>query len=203
MFVLRFILPGRTSLHTLHQGSLCAIAALLTDHFESKSPGLTLNQLEQFLLQAYKHYRVWCKEKKIAASSLKFNLSRFGRESWVSMPEVTTQYKASTVKYLQYWLYDFLSEEPGDIPSAQDRRHCSFALEKFQYMLDMHGEWFSQDVATRTAGLASVSCSSIRSWLCDPGLNHTTIIRLSPSFTTTFISANTSNAHSAIQGRKG
>ena len=95
-------------LHTLHQGvSLCAIAALLTDHFESKSPGLTLNQLEQFLLQAYKHYRVWCKEKKIAASSLRFNLSRFSRESWVSMPEVTTQYKASTVKYLQYWLYDF------------------------------------------------------------------------------------------------
>jgi hypothetical protein len=125
---------------------------LLTDHFESKRLGLTLNQLEQFLLQAYQHYRAWCREKKIAATSLRFNLNRFGRDSWVSMPELTTQYKASTVKYLQYWLYDFLMDEPGDIPSAQDRRHCSYALAKFQYMLDMHGEWFSQDMATRTAG---------------------------------------------------
>ena len=138
-------------LHTLHQGvSLCAIAALVTDHYNCKHPGQTLQDLERCLLQAYKHYRAWCKTKKISGSSLRFNLNRFGRDGWKSMPELSTQYKASTVKYMQYWLHDFLMDEP-EVPHSADRRHCSYSLAMFQYMLDTHSEWFTQCQADRTA----------------------------------------------------
>ena len=138
-------------LHTLHQGvSLCAIAGLLTDHFNSKHPGQTLAELERCLYSAYRHYRGWCKSKGLPASSVRFNLNRFGRESWQTMPELTTQYKASTVKYMQYWLHDFLMSEPA-VPDSDNRRNCSYALAMFQFMLDTHSEWFEQDQANRTA----------------------------------------------------
>ena len=138
-------------LHTLHQGvSLCAIAALVTDHYNCKHPGQTLSELERCLLQAYRHYRAWCKTKKISGSSLRFNLNRFGRDGWKSMPELSTQYKASTVKYMQYWLHDFLMDEP-EVPHSADRRHCSYSLAMFQYMLDTHSEWLTQGQADRTA----------------------------------------------------
>ena len=66
------------------------------------------------------------------------------------MPELTTQYKASTVKYMQYWLHDFLMSEPA-VPDSDNRRNCSYALAMFQFMLDTHSEWFEQDQANRTA----------------------------------------------------
>ena len=145
-------MPLQDLLHTLHQGvSLCAIAALLTDHLDKKNPGLTLVGLEEGLLLAYRHYRSWCKQRGIPASSLRFNLNRFGRESWIAMPELSTQYKASTVKYMQYWLADFLKEEPIVDESSHDRRCCIYALTMYQYMLDTHGEWFTEEEAKSTA----------------------------------------------------
>ena len=138
-------------LHTLHQGvSVCAIAGLLTDHFNSKHPGQTLLELERCLYSAYRNYRGWCKSKGLPASSVRFNLNRLGRDSWQSMPELTTQYKASTVKYMQYWLHDFLMSEPA-VPDSDNRRNCSYSLTMFQFMLDTHSEWFEQDQANRTA----------------------------------------------------
>eukprot|EP00435_Cladocopium_sp_Y103_P050358 s1687_g15.t1 len=141
----------RDLLHTLHQGvSLCAIAGLLTDHFNSKHTGQTLQDLERCLFFAYRHYRGWCKSKRLPASSVRFNLNRFGRDSWQSMPELSTQYKASTVKYMQYWLHDFLMSEP-EVPDSDNRRNCSYSLAMFQFMLDTHSEWFEQEQANRTA----------------------------------------------------
>ena len=146
-----FHVPWEDLLHTLHQGvSLCAIAALVTDHYNSKNPGQTLQDLERSLFKAYTHYRKWCKDNKIAGSSLRFNLSRFNRDSWKSMPELSTQYKASTVKHMQYWLHQFLLDEPV-VADSMDRRYCSYALCKFQFMLDTHNEWFTQGQANRTA----------------------------------------------------
>ena len=138
-------------MHTLHQGvGLCAIAALVTDHYNCKHPGQTLQDLEKCLLQAYRHYRAWCKGRQYSGSSLRFNLNRFGRESWQTAPELSTQYKASTVKYMQYWLHQFLMDEP-DVTYAAERRCCSYSLAMFQYMLDTNSDWFARDEADRTA----------------------------------------------------
>lgn len=145
------VFPSQDLLHTLHHGvSLCAIAALVTDHFNCKYPGQTLSELEKCLLHAYKHYKDWCRAKKLSGRSLRFTLNRFGRESWKTLPELSTQYKASTVKYTQYWMHDFLMEE-GACPSSEDRCACSYSLAMFQYMLDTNGERFTPRIAGQTA----------------------------------------------------
>ena len=123
---------------------------LILDHLQAKHPDATLTQLEHLLLGVFRHYKRWCKNNKISASSLRFNLSRFGRESWQTIPELSSQYKASTVKIMQYWLAHYLLEEPA-VPGAGDRRCCSYALAMFQFMLDSHKEWFVQGDAVKTA----------------------------------------------------
>lgn len=152
MFLVCDLCTLKDLLHTLHQGvSLCTIAALLTDHFNSKHPNQTLQELERCLFGAYMHYRTWCKEKKISGSSLRFNLNRFGKDSWQTAPEMTTQYKASTVKYMQYWLNDFLLGEPA-VADSVNRCCCAYSLAMFQFMLDTCNEWLTREQADRTCG---------------------------------------------------
>ena len=133
-------------LHTLHQGvACCVIAALVTDHLQKKFPDMTLPALETQLMKAYTHYKAWCKKERIPGSSLRFNLNRLGRDTWGSLPELSSQYKATTVKYMQYWVHAYLMDEGGATPGSQDRRNCSYSLVMFQKTLDTTEAWFKTD----------------------------------------------------------
>lgn len=137
-------------LHTLHLGVAgCAVAGLLIDHLQCKCPALTLDGLERELARAYGHYRAWCRGNRQSGSCLKFTRLRFGREKWSSLPELS-QYKASTVKLMMYWLQVFLMED-GDPPGHEDRKYCAYSLVMFQWMLDVTGSWFNPASARETA----------------------------------------------------
>lgn len=139
-------------LHTLHLGvACCAVAGLLVDHLQCKNPHLTLDGLDDELARSYAHYRDWARTKKLGSTCMRFTRLRFGREKWSSLPELS-QYKASTVKVLMYWVQVFLLED-GDPRGYEDRRHCAFALAKFQWMLDVTGSWFDEKNAVKTADL--------------------------------------------------
>ena len=129
-------------LHTLHQGvACCTIAAFLTDHLENCDAGLTLQQLESGLQSAYFHYRSWCRANKLSGASLPFTLSRFGKEKWSALPELSTQYKASAVKTMMFWLADYLQTHAAPSPGFQMRMLASYMLAKFQHILDTSGPW--------------------------------------------------------------
>ena len=137
-------------LHTLHQGvACCSIAALLLDHLESAKPGLTLNELETGLQGAYFHYRRWCCRRGLSGASLQFTLARFGKEKWAAVPELTTQYKASAVKVMMFWVTDYLHEHmhAAPAPGSQRRWRAAYTLAMFQNTLDISGPWL--DDATR------------------------------------------------------
>ena len=137
-------------LHTLHLGvACCSVAGLLIDHLQCKSPHLTLDGLDDELARSFTHYRDWCRKNKLGGTSMRFTRLRFGREKWTSLPELS-QYKASTVKLMIYWVQVFLMED-GDPFGHEDRKHCAYSLAKFQWMLDVNGAWLSRQNALETA----------------------------------------------------
>lgn len=137
-------------LHTLHQGvACCAIAALVIAHILLMQPLCTLDGLDVYLLRAYRHYRAWCKRRSLAGSCIRFNRTRFGKEKWSAMPELSTQYKASTVKYMQYWVHGYLMD--NRVASDEDLVHMSYALARFQHMLDTRGPWLNFEDREKTA----------------------------------------------------
>ena len=138
-------------LHTLHLGvSCCAIAGLLKDHLVCKHPGLTLDALDRGVGAAFNHYRKWCRANRVPSTSLRFNARRFGMVAWGALPELSSQYKANTVKYMQFWIHAYLMDE-GELERSRDRQNVSYALSKFQWMIDMNGPWFSKRDAALTA----------------------------------------------------
>ena len=140
-------------MHTLHLGvALCVIPGLIIDHLIRTNPAITLDRLERSLLHAYWHHRAWCKENRVPYAPLRFNLARFGKESWGEKPELTTQYKAMIVKHLIYWSHAWLTEEGAE----SDILCTSFALAQFQYKLDTSPDWLSPNDKRETvdAGFA-------------------------------------------------
>lgn len=138
-------------LHTLHLGVAgCAIAGFVIDSLQCKHPGLTLDRLENLLQGVYDHYRAWCRKMKTPGSSLRFSLRRFGREKWTSWPELSSQYKASTVKNMIYWVHQYLLDV-GDCLGSDNRCNASYSLAMFQNMLDTHGGWFTSEQAAQTS----------------------------------------------------
>lgn len=137
-------------LHTLHQGvACCAIAGLVLAKILLHDPACTLQNLDRHLLAAYRHYRAWCRANSISGSCVRFNRLRFGKEQWKSFPELSTQYKASTVKYMQYWVHAYLMD--NRVAGDDDLVFASYALAMFQHELDVHGGWMDQSERHKTA----------------------------------------------------
>lgn len=65
-------------------------------------------------------------------------------------PELSTQYKASTVKYMQYWVHAFLMSRRTD--NDEDLIYMTYSLAMFQYMLDTQGPWMSEEKRLETKG---------------------------------------------------
>ncbi|CAK9092566.1 Uncharacterized protein SCF082_LOCUS43560 [Durusdinium trenchii] len=91
-------------------------------------------------------------ENRVPYAPLRFNLARFGKESWGEKPELTTQYKAMIVKHLIYWSHAWLTEEGAE----SDILCTSYALAQFQYKLDTSPDWLSPNDKRETvdAGFA-------------------------------------------------
>lgn len=138
-------------LHTLHQGvACCAIAGVVIAHILLIDPGCTLDGLDRHLLRAYMHYRAWCRSHGLSGSCVRFNKTRFNKEKWSMYPELSTQYKASTVKYMQYWVHAFLMSRRTD--NDEDLIYMTYSLAMFQYMLDTQGPWMSEEKRLETKG---------------------------------------------------
>lgn len=140
-------------LHTVHQGiGPYALAGLITHHFEETFPGLTLQQLDEKLRgEAWGHYKIWCKGKSVVCpTSSVFTGQRFGRDSWQSYPELSSHYKGAMVKYLIFWVSDFLKEKLSEHAGANYklRSYCAWALAHFQFLQETHGPWLDDSVAT-------------------------------------------------------
>ena len=108
--------------------------------------------METHLQSAYFHYRSWCRQKKLSAASLPFTLNRFGKEKWAALPELSTQYKASSVKVMMFWIADYLYENMNEAasPGRERRMMGSYMLAKFQHMLDINGPWLTMGDAKLT-----------------------------------------------------
>ena len=143
-------------LHTVHQGvALHAIAALVTHHYEEACLGITLSQLNDKLTSdAWSHYRNWCKGKSVVCpTSSTFTALRFGRENWQSYPELASCYKGAMVKYMIFWVAEFLKEKFNEVDTENNRlrAYCAWSLYQFQYLQETNGPWLSSDVATEMA----------------------------------------------------
>lgn len=137
-------------MRTLHQGvACCAIAGAVIASILLHQPQCTLEGLDQHLLRAYRRYRRWCKQNQVAGSCLRFTRARFNKEKWSSLPDLSNQYKASTVKYMQFWLHPYLMD--NRVAGDEDLVCMSYSLASFQYMLDTRGPWMSLPDRSRTA----------------------------------------------------
>ena len=110
--------------------------------------------MEDRLQQAYFNYRAWCRSKKVSGASLPFTLARFGKEKWQAVPELSTQYKASAVKVMLFWIADFLiaNVDAAPEPWRNWRMVAAYSLAMFQYVLDTHGPWLSFAEAAEAVG---------------------------------------------------
>lgn len=140
-------------LHTVHQGiGPYALAGLITHHFEEMFPGLTLQQLDEKLRgEAWGHYKIWRKGKSVVCpTSSVFTGQRFGRDSWQSYPELSSHYKGAMVKYLIFWVSDFLKEKLSGHAGANYklRSYCAWALAHFQFLQETNGPWLDDSAAT-------------------------------------------------------
>lgn len=135
-------------LHAVHQGIACVlVAALICGHLESKHPTMTLDQLDAMLSkEVYIHYKNWCKKmgRHATACSHRFSRLRFGKEKWSSAPELASVYKAAVVKTLMFWCTDYLKENCS-VDGGNLRYRTMDAFTRFQYLLDIHGPFFSPE----------------------------------------------------------
>ena len=133
----------------LHQGVACSvIAGLVCAHVEAKfGEVLTLKGLgDQLQGPVWKHYKSWCRAKKVPGCGHRFTLTRFGRDAWNVAPELQSCYKAYTVKMLIYWLHAFLEEFKDEAPGGYTRAHTSYALAKMQHLFDKSGPFLDNNV---------------------------------------------------------
>lgn len=138
-------------LHTVHQGvALHALASLVTHHYEELHPTITIAQLsEKLSSEAWAHYKRWCQGKSVVSRTSSFTGLRFGRENWQSYPELSSCYKGAMVKYLIFWVSEFLKEKSPEINSELSalRAHCAWSLARFQYLQETNGPWLSEETA--------------------------------------------------------
>ena len=118
------------------------VPSLVCAHIDKKiGDGIRLQDLNSELEgRVWKHYKIWCRQCKVPGCGHRFNLSRFGRESWVTYPELHSCYKAYTVKMMIYWVHAFLSDEDVGVPGGDDRIHVSYSLSKMQWAV--RPQWF-------------------------------------------------------------
>ena len=143
-------------LHTVHQGvALHAIAAFVTHHYEEAFPGITIAQLsEKLSSEAWPHYRNWCRGKSVVCpTSSTFTGLRFGRENWQSYPELASCYKGAMVKYMIFWVAEFLKEKLDEVDTENNRlrAYCAWSLYQFQYLQETNGPWLSSNAAEEMA----------------------------------------------------
>ena len=149
-------------LHCLHQGvAPIAIASLVTHHFEDSciDPATTLAKLDRCLSTiAWPHYQRWkrAKNKVVVPTSSRFSAKSCNRERWVSFPELASVYKGAQVKYLIFWLRDFLLEkmEEEQTAGARTRAYCAYTLAEFQLLQEKNGAWLSPEVAQEMSHMA-------------------------------------------------
>ena len=130
----------------LHQGvACCVIPALVCSHLEEKhGPALTLKQLDTLLqTDVWKHYKAWCRAAKVPGCGHRFTLTRFGRETWGTRPELQSCYKAYTVKMLIYWVHAFLHDVQAETAGGINLVCVSYALAKMQFDFDMSGPFLT------------------------------------------------------------
>ena len=146
----------------VHQGvAPLALAAMVTHHFEDREPGLTIQQLNDRLMNvAWPDYKEWCSDRTmvVAPTSSMFTALRFSRDSWQSFPELSSHYKGAMVKFMIYWVASFLQRHCDGSWMARLRAYTSHALARFQYLQDVNGPWL--DAAT-----ADSMCDEGRSFL--------------------------------------
>ncbi|OLQ02355.1 hypothetical protein AK812_SmicGene14792 [Symbiodinium microadriaticum] len=131
------------------KGVACLVVpSLVCAHIEKKiGDGIRLQDLNSELEgRVWKHYKIWCRQCKVPGCGHRFNLSRFGRESWVTYPELHSCYKAYTVKMMIYWVHAFLSDEDVGVPGGDDRIHVSYSLSKMQWLFDRSGSFLATSV---------------------------------------------------------
>lgn len=149
-------------LHMVHQGvAPLALTSLVTHHFEDAEPGLTIQQLNDRLMNvAWPDYKEWIasRNEAVAPTSSKFSALRFSRDSWQSFPELTSHYKGAMVKFMIYWVASFLERFCNGTPMARLRAYTAYALARFQHLQDVNGPWLD-------ASTADDMCDAGRSFL--------------------------------------
>ena len=134
-------------LHVYHQGVGCVlIASLVCDTLECKHAGITLKDMDSRLSkEVYTHYKKWCHDRSphATACSHRFSLTRFGKETWNTCPELGSIFKAAVVKTMLYWRKDYLKQE-RTVPGGEQRFQTMYQFALFQYLMDSNGPFFDQ-----------------------------------------------------------
>ena len=140
-----------------HQGVACVlIASLVCDTLESKYEGITLKEMDRRLSQeVYQHYKKWCRERAayVTACSHRFSLARFGKDTWNAYPELGSIFKAAVVKTMLYWCLDYLRGQQHT-PRGDRRAQTMYYFTHFQFLMDTHGPFLSNDVARKVVQTA-------------------------------------------------
>lgn len=152
---LRCVVIPKDLLHVMHQGVLTVlIPSLICDHLEKKHVGCTLKELDELLAKTvFPHYKRWCRRHRqsVSTCSFRFSALRFGKDTWRSMPELSSMYKAAMTKGLMYWCASYLLEEKNQSPGGDLRYKTIYAFCRFQYLLDISGPFLSEEVTRDVA----------------------------------------------------
>lgn len=96
--------------------------------------------------EVYRHYRGWCRKQGAPANgcSFRFSASRYGKETWMSYPELGSIYKAACTKGMLYWAASFLKESATTVPGGDLRYRTILAFTRFQHLIDSHGPFLGE-----------------------------------------------------------
>ncbi|CAK9066129.1 Midasin (Dynein-related AAA-ATPase MDN1) (MIDAS-containing protein) [Durusdinium trenchii] len=146
--IIGYITDTLDILHVFHQGvASVVIPSLICHHLEEKHPGLTLKEMDTYLSsEVYRHYRGWCRKQGAPANgcSFRFSASRYGKETWMSYPELGSIYKAACTKGMLYWAASFLKESATTVPGGDLRYRTILAFTRFQHLIDSHGPFLGE-----------------------------------------------------------
>ena len=94
--------------------ALHTIAALVTHHYEEACPGITHGTAQwktdlwgMATLPKLVQREIGCLPNKFTF----YNHYALGRENWQSFPELASCYKGAMVKYMIFWVAEFLKEK--------------------------------------------------------------------------------------------